>query len=769
MDNDFTTVTLPARRSAAPDRAPAPKPRRSIPLTLFLVLSAWFFEGVLIVSVPLKVNLTLILSVLVFGACAGLLASSISRLFKSPKVNGVIVGILLFLGVVFFCVETLCFRVYGNFMNVSTITRGTGGVIRDFKADIIDAIRRGIGVIMLYLIPLVVFIALAAWRRVGLGRSTHAIRLLSLAAAVFLFLGGHFAVQADATARQRYASNYRYDTAVRAFGLFTGTRLDVQYLLFGNPAAGEFVMPEFAGLPAAPEDEGEDVIRVISRPTQPAPAPAPAASEAAPAASQPAESLTEPAQTEALPAAESPAEPAPTEAPVTEAPVTETALPETPAPQPAVPNPQASYAEHTMGIDFAALAGSLGEPAATLSRYVSTLTPAATNAYTGMFAGKNLIFISAEAFCAELIRPDLTPMLYRLSTKGMQFTEYYQPAWGGSTSTGEFSNLVGLVPANGIDDMLQSGDKNLYFTMGNQLQRLGYFSAAYHDHDGTYYGRYQTHTNLGYSTFKARDDLPITHTWPESDLEMMQATVDEYINQEHFSVYYMSVSGHRRYQWDQNEIARKNRDAVAGIGGSEHLQTYFACNLEFEYAIEYLVNRLEQAGKADDTVIVIAADHWPYGMEDYPVPGYKNALGELYGYDYTSPWERDHNRLIIWSGCLEDSAPIVVSQPTYSLDILPTLSNLFGLTYDSRLMIGRDVFDPASTPLVIWGDYSWLTDKAVFDCLDGTVHPRPGHEAEVTQDYIHAVSSRVANAFTFSRGILACDYYRILFGDDVNR
>lgn len=52
---------------------------------------------------------------------------------------------------------------------------------------------------------------------------------------------------------------------------------------------------------------------------------------------------------------------------------------------------------------------------------------------TGIFAGKNLIFITAEAFTAEVIDEDLTPTLYRLATKGIQFTDYYQPAGAGTT------------------------------------------------------------------------------------------------------------------------------------------------------------------------------------------------------------------------------------------------------------------------------------------------------------------------------------------------
>ena len=35
------------------------------------------------------------------------------------------------------------------------------------------------------------------------------------------------------------------------------------------------------------------------------------------------------------------------------------------------------------------------------------------------------------------------------------------------------------------------------------------------------------------------------------------------------------------------------------------MKAYIACNLELEYALEYLMQRLEQAGVADKTCIVL--------------------------------------------------------------------------------------------------------------------------------------------------------------------
>ena len=106
------------------------------------------------------------------------------------------------------------------------------------------------------------------------------------------------------------------------------------------------------------------------------------------------------------------------------------------------------YGYNEMNIDFDALISSTDDKdLQAIHSYVAGLEPSRQNEYTGLFKGKNLILITAEAFSKEVIDPVRTPTLYRLANKGIVFEDYYQPAWGGSTSTGEYSMLMGLVPS----------------------------------------------------------------------------------------------------------------------------------------------------------------------------------------------------------------------------------------------------------------------------------------------------------------------------------
>jgi len=455
--------------------------------------------------------------------------------------------------------------------------------------------------------------------------------------------------------------------------------------------------------------------------------------------------------------------PQPTEAPeeTTVSPDESTIPPE----QTTVPTePPKVYLPHSFDLDFTALAAAESKTdIANVHRYLASLTPDMENDYTGLFAGKNLILITAEAFSHKVIDPERTPTLYRMATEGIQFTDYYHQLWGCGTTGGEFANLLSLVPYGGTNTMMEVVEQDMFLTMGKQLQKQGYVSSAFHNNDHTYYNRHKTHTELGYDRFYAWGngmEKEISNGWTRSDEEMFMVTLPQYLEQDQpFSLYYMTVSGHSSYSVDGNYMSRKNYDLVKDAPYSEYIKGYLAANMEVELAMAYTIAALEEAGIADDTVIVISTDHYPYGLAPGDTWGGHNYMQELYGPDWSLDQVRDQNALIIWSGCLEDM-DIVVDDPVSALDILPTLSNLFGLEYDSRLLVGRDVFSD-SEPLVFWPlTYSWKTDKGFYNAKTGEFTPAEG--VEVTQEYIDAMSAVVKNKTVYSRSVQYYNYFNVI-------
>lgn len=427
------------------------------------------------------------------------------------------------------------------------------------------------------------------------------------------------------------------------------------------------------------------------------------------------------------------------------------------------------YGKNVSKIDFATLSKSeKDETLKAMATYVNSLTPTSKNKYTGLFKGKNLILICAEAFSDSVIHKELTPTLYRLTHKGIYFSDFYQPAWGGSTSTGEYSFLTGLVPMDGVETIQKTRQKLNYYTLGTQLMKQDYYSFAYHNGSYDYYDRQLTHKNLGYADYLGEGNglEDIAGSWV-GDSVFFDKTMDTYMDKQPFSIYYMTVSGHAPYKND-NVKTKENIEQVKKVLGDKYEETtlnYFCYQLELEKALKIMIEKLEKTGIADDTVICMTSDHYPYGLSVSKTYGNtKDYLIDLYDHSLDTDWDRDHNTWLLWSGCLENEQKeyaCEVSEPTYSLDIVPTLLNLFGIEYDSRLLVGRDVFSDA-TPLVLWNNRSWITEKGRYDARTKEFIPNKGVKED--ESYVETVKKIVSNKIAFSDQILEKDYYRVLFG-----
>lgn len=394
---------------------------------------------------------------------------------------------------------------------------------------------------------------------------------------------------------------------------------------------------------------------------------------------------------------------------------------------------------------------------ADMNSYFSHRTPSKKNEYTGMFKGKNLILITAEAFSKYVIDPDLTPTLYKMQTEGFRFNHFYTGIWGVSTSDGEFVATTSLIPEAGTWSYTEIADNYMPFAFGNQFRKLGYLTQAFHDHSYTYYNRNLSYPNMGYDFYAKEHGLDLTDTWPESDVEMMEQSVPMYAETgQPFHVYYMTVSGHLEYTWDTNQMSQKHRKEVENSkykDCSEEVQAYVACQLELEDALTTLIEKLDEAGVLDDTVIALSPDHYPYGLTD-------EQYRELRGDDYDSTFGIYESTFLIWNSEMEE--PVVTDTYCSSLDIAPTLSNLFGLDYDSRLFMGTDIFGDIK-PVVCLQDRSFITDRVRYDNTNEVATSLDGEP--VSAEYLAKCISDVKNRFYYSAKIIDTDYYRYLFED----
>ncbi len=411
---------------------------------------------------------------------------------------------------------------------------------------------------------------------------------------------------------------------------------------------------------------------------------------------------------------------------------------------------------NVFNLDFDALAEKeSNKNIKSLHQYVASATPTNKNKYTGMFEGYNVIWITAEGFDGYVIDKDRTPTLYKLSTEGFNFKNFYNPLWYGSTLGGEYANLVGLAPANGGYLSMKKAGKNkndMYLTISQQLKRKGYTCKGFHNNDYKYYGRNVSHPNLGLewigkgSGYEPELSKYNNALWPQSDLYMEQQTFSQYSSEEHFYTYYLTVSGHVLYNFSGNAMSIRHKDLVQNLNYSETTKAYIACQQELELMLTQLIVDLNNAGIADKTLIVLAADHVPYDN--------KEVVDELAGRTLGDEMEWYKNTAIIWSASMTE--PVVVDKVCMSLDLLPTVSNLLGLEYDSRMLAGQDIMSD-SEGLVMFNSRSWITDRCSYNVKTKEVK---SFGEPVSDEYVSQIKSIVSNKFNMSKSICDNDYYK---------
>lgn len=645
-----------------------------------------------------------LIRILLFSLAAGLAVFLLLDLIGNRKVARIVGGVLVGGWTVFTCVEYCCKSFFKIYFGLGYMQGMAGQVVGDFSGTIVEVVLARIPFILLSLIPFVVYLRMCAVILYDKGQRAP-VRVMLAVLMVVLQLVGVLTARLGAE-KNYYTYDYSVNTAVPHFGLFTALRLELSYAITGIPETPLDALLPDDPLPTVTVDPSAD----------------PEASDT-----------------------------------------------------PAIPT-----GDNVLDIDFQALAdGTSDETLKAMHQFFGTKSPTNKNEYTGYFKGKNLILITAEAFSPYVIDQELTPTLYKLSHEGFVFENYYQPDWTQSTTGGEFAVMTGLIPTwiggSNLSFRVSAND-SMPIALGWQFEKVGYHALAYHNNTYTYYGRDKTHPNLGYEYHGIGNGLELkSNLWPCSDLEMMEATVDGYIqdyvkNGTPFHTYYMTVSGHCNYTWSGNAMSRKNQAVIQEKypNASEQVQAYLACNLELEYAMDYLVKALEEAGIADDTVIALTADHYPYALAEGGTDYYK----ELSGVDDT---ERDtsryRNTFILWSGCMEE--PVVVDTPCSAIDIVPTLSNLFGLEYDSRLYSGRDIFATnyqanqysSNMPLVVFANKgygsSWITAAGTYEASTGTFTPREG--VTVDDKYVGRVKSLVGAKYAYAKLVIERDYYSLVW------
>ena len=197
-------------------------------------------------------------------------------------------------------------------------------------------------------------------------------------------------------------------------------------------------------------------------------------------------------------------------------------------------------------------------------------------------------------------------------------------------------------------------------------------------------------------------------------------------------------------------MSAKHKNEVKDLDVGTEAKAYVATQIELDRALERLVTELEEAGKLDKTVFVLLADHYPYALSH-------GSVNSLSSYKRDSVVEINHNALIIWNSQMEETH---IKKTCMSVDVLPTVLNLFGANYDSRVFTGKDILSN-SQGIAIMRNLSWVTDKGTYFASSGKFVAK--EDEEIPENYVDNINSIVKNRLNIAKLIVKTNYYKYLY------
>ena len=364
----------------------------------------------------------------------------------------------------------------------------------------------------------------------------------------------------------------------------------------------------------------------------------------------------------------------------------------------------------------------------------------ATNKYTNIYEGKNLVFVHMESiqnFVLDLNinGQDVAPNIKELSKEGMYFDKFYPQISVGTSSDTEFTLLTSLMPALSGTVFVSYYDRE-FLTIPDLLKEKGYYTFSMHGNNATMWNRKVMHAKLGYDRFYSKNDFVIDDTvglglsdvsffeQVKGKLEAIESENEKYMGT------IISLSNHSPFDdlehYGEFDITAtiKNEEGIdtkvnylegTKIGNYIHSVHYA------DAALGSFMDYVKNSSYYDNTVFVFYGDHEARLSKsefDY-LYNFDTTTGELLtvddenyvDYDYYANELNKNTPLIIWTKNGKYKQTVDYTMGMY--DILPTLGNMFG--FKSQYALGTDIFNSKNNNVVIFPNGNFLTDKVYYN------------------------------------------------------
>lgn len=361
-----------------------------------------------------------------------------------------------------------------------------------------------------------------------------------------------------------------------------------------------------------------------------------------------------------------------------------------------------------------------------------------SNDYTGMFKGKNVIFLQLEGMDEWLLTKKNTPNLYKLKNESIDFTDHYSIyTGGGSTFNSEFAVNTGFTTPISYNENVYTFNKNTFNnTMAKLFKAQGYAVNAFHMNSSEFYSRGINYKSWGYDNYYGLKDMLDGRDKEDLSYELDRKLIENttfydkmFKENDRFVDYIISYTPHTPFTAEK-EVGKLVAEMKYGKGKVPELSEEQVADLmvgETDYMVGLLIQALKDNDLYDNTVIVAYADHYLYTINDKSVlDKYKETDNNLI----------NRTPFFIWSS---DVKAEKVDRTNMQMNILPTVLNLFGIDYNSNYYIGKDILSDDYSPLAFFSDSSWYDGNAYV--ADGVVT----NGAKISEAEIEKKSSIVSD------------------------
>jgi len=367
----------------------------------------------------------------------------------------------------------------------------------------------------------------------------------------------------------------------------------------------------------------------------------------------------------------------------------------------------------------------------------------AANELSGSLKGKNLMLVMLESIDTWMAKPEYMPNFCKLLDEGVEFTDFYTPLFlSAGTFNTEIITQTGLVPP--AVGMPNSGYSTNAFplSLANLFKGEGYNVNSFHPASPGIYSRGSIHENLGFSKYHSYVDMGMDDY--QLDSQMLRGFEDMAAG-DSFYTFIITYSGHGPYTEEMGNIAAPHledaRKAVekSGVKSTpENMEEYtraVAHAMETDQFIGGLIARLEEEGLLKDTALMFYADHYGKYMSD------KEFIAELKGVKAGTP-ELYHTPCVLVGAGL---GPQKVDKTVCSLDVVPTVIDLYGLDAPLNYYAGESMFAPGDG-LIPFPNNGWY---------DGGTYYTGGEDESIRED-----TAELRQRVEASMEAVRTDYFR---------